>query len=454
MNGIRLVDSLTQDLRDAFRQLRHGPGFSAVVVGTLALGIGGTTAVFSVMHAVLLAPLPYAQPDQLVRIYQQEPGKPDTRRAVSAPQFRMVRGEAASFSDVAARYVREDLGLDLSKDGDGQRLRVLMVTSDYFRTLRPEQFQGPGFQIEDEKAGARRDDRSGARRVVLSNTVWRERFNGDPSIDRNDDPAECGAVRSCGNRAGRLPGSDCGSRRRVAALRPRRRHMSENNSLAVFGRLRTGVGMEQALAELAVLSESAKQRWPEAKASSIVAQPLQHDVAAPSRALLQLLVHRRRARAAGRVRERRQSGPRSRDRPGPGVRGPRGARLQPQPTGPATPDRKLRPGGIRWHRRARAGSTRCQRPPDARPRRAAAARLGRLQPGRAAVRRRGHDGDGVGVRRDAGAASGEERSESLRSCSSRARRPARADKGDCEAASPPRNSRSRWRSSPAPASCR
>ena len=61
MNGIRLVDGLTQDLRYAVRQLRHGPGFCAVVIATLALGIGGTTAVFSAMHAVLLAPLPYPQ---------------------------------------------------------------------------------------------------------------------------------------------------------------------------------------------------------------------------------------------------------------------------------------------------------------------------------------------------------------------------------------------------------
>ena len=106
------------------------------------------------MHAVLLAPLPYAQPDQLVRLYQQEPGKPDSRRAVSAPQFRMLRDEAASLSDVGARYIREDLGLDLAKGGDGQRLRLLAVTSDYFSTLGSA-LRGPGFQTEDEKAAAR-----------------------------------------------------------------------------------------------------------------------------------------------------------------------------------------------------------------------------------------------------------------------------------------------------------
>ena len=198
--------------------------------------------------------------------------------------------EAASFSDVGARYIREDLGLDLSKDGDGQRLRILMVTSDYFRTLRSERFRGPGFQIEDEKAGARREDRSGARRVVLSDTVWRARFNGDPSligttIRLSAEPYEVAGIAP--------PGFQDPIAGAVDAWLPYDLDgdtLSENNSLAVFGRLRTGVSMEQALAELAVLSESAKQRWPDAKASSIVALPLQDDVAAPSRNLLQLLV--------------------------------------------------------------------------------------------------------------------------------------------------------------------
>jgi putative ABC transport system permease protein len=290
MNGSRLVDGVAQDLRYAWRQLRHSPGFSVVVVGTLALGIGGTTAVFSVMHAVLMAPLPYAQPDRLVRLYQEEPGKPDTRRAVSAPQFRMVREEAASFVDVGARYLREDLGLDVSKDGNGQRLRVLMVTSDYFRTLRSEQFLGQGFHTDDEKAGTRREDRAGALRVVLSDATWRARFNGDPSvigttIQLSAEPHEVAGIAPPGFQDPIVGAVDAWLPYDLGGDT-----LSQNNSLAVFGRLRTGVSMEQARSELAVLSESAKQRWPDARASSIVALPLSHDVAAPSRHLLQLLV--------------------------------------------------------------------------------------------------------------------------------------------------------------------
>ena len=173
--------TMKQDLRYAVRQLRRSSGFSAVVIATLAVGIGGTTAVFSVTHAVMLAPLPFAQPGQLVRIYQQEPETATRKGGVSAPHFLTLRDQAASFVDVGARLRTDDLGLDISNGGNPQRLRVLVVTSDYFRTLRAEPFHGPGFQIEDE-AGVPGDDRLGARRVVPSDIVWRARFNGDPSI--------------------------------------------------------------------------------------------------------------------------------------------------------------------------------------------------------------------------------------------------------------------------------
>jgi putative ABC transport system permease protein len=278
------------DLRYALRQIRHSLAFSVVVAATLALGIGGTTAVFSVMHAVLLAPLPYAEPGQLVRIYMEEPGKPSTRGGVSAPHFRTLRDQAASFTDVTARYLREDLGLDLSSaGGDGQRLRALLVASDYFRTLRAEPFLGPGFQLDDE-AGAPGDDRTGARRMVLSDAVWRSRFNGDPSIvgrtiRLSAEPYEVAGVAPAGFEDPVVGAVDAWLPYNLT-----RDTLTQNYSLAVIGRVRTGVSVNQAAAELAVMSEAMKQRWPEVRASSLVARPLQEDVSAPSRSLLQLLV--------------------------------------------------------------------------------------------------------------------------------------------------------------------
>jgi predicted permease len=280
---------IKQELRYALRQVRLSPGFSAVVIATLAVGIGGATAVFSATHTVLLAPLPYAQPGQLVRVYQQEPDNPATRAGVSAPHFRALRDDAASFVDVAARYFREDLGLDISHGRNPERLRVLLVTSNYFRTLRADPFLGRGFQIEDE-TGLPGDDRIGARRVVLSDRIWHARFSRDPSIvgrtiRLSAEPYEVAGIAP--------PGFEDPVAGAVDAWLPynlTRDTMTQNYSLTVIGRVRTGTTITQALAELAILSESMKRRWPEVRASSIAAVPLQEDVVAPSRHLLQLLL--------------------------------------------------------------------------------------------------------------------------------------------------------------------
>ena len=280
--------TMKQDLRYALRQLRRSRGFSAVVIATLAVGIGGTTAVFSVLHAILFAPLPYAQPGELVRIYQQEPENPGTRGGVSAPHFRTLRNQGTSFVDVAARYFREDMGLDISDGGTSQRLRVLLVTNDYFRTLRAEPFRGPGLQVEDE-AGEPGDDRIGARRVVLSDAVWRARFNSDPSIvgttiRLSAEPYEVAGIAPAGFEDPIAGGVDA-----WLPYNLKRDTMTENYSLTVVGRLRSGMSVNQALAELAVLSQSMKRQWPEVRASSIVALPLQEAVVGPSRNLLRLL---------------------------------------------------------------------------------------------------------------------------------------------------------------------
>lgn len=119
-----------QEVRYAIRKLRTSPGFASVVVLTLALGIGGTIAVFSVVHAVLLAPLPYEEPGQLVRFYMQDQGDPSRRHGLSRPHFRELRDHTASFENVVGLYRVFDTGLDLVKDGRAERLRVLAVTSE------------------------------------------------------------------------------------------------------------------------------------------------------------------------------------------------------------------------------------------------------------------------------------------------------------------------------------
>ena len=88
---------------------------------TLGLGIGGATAVFSVVQAVLLAPLPYEEPGQLVRLYQQEPDNPDTRDVLAGTHFTFLREHAASFEDVAALAHYSETGLDLVTDGRAER---------------------------------------------------------------------------------------------------------------------------------------------------------------------------------------------------------------------------------------------------------------------------------------------------------------------------------------------
>jgi putative ABC transport system permease protein len=278
MISMRWAEAAVQDLRYALRQLRRSPAYTAVVAATLALGIGGTTAVFSVVQAVLLAPLPYQQPGRLVRIYQQFPDDPASRYFMSGPYFKTVRDSATSFEDVAALNTYSETGRDLVKDGQAQRLRVLEVTSGYFRTLRSDPLRGPGFDVADE---------TGSPRVVLSDALWQARFNSDPAVigstvHLSAEPYEVAGIAPRGFEdpvAGKV---DAWVPYDLAD-----NTAPENYSLTAVGRLRNGVSPEQARSELAALSQSAKERFP-ARRSAIVALPLQEDLVATSRGPLNL----------------------------------------------------------------------------------------------------------------------------------------------------------------------
>jgi predicted permease len=275
------MDGFRQDIRYAWRQVARSPGFSAVVAATLALGIGATTAVFSVVEGVLLAPLSYYEPGQLVRVYQQEPGNPASRYYLTGPHFREVRDHAASFEHIAALNTYSETGLDLVKDGQAQRVRVLEVTSEYFQTLGPGSLHGPGFAAADE---------TGTRRVVLSDALWRTRFASDPAVigtivHLSAEPYEVAGIAAAGIDDPIVDGVDVWVPYNLAA-----NTMEENYSLTVVGRLRNGITLEQARAELAALSVTMKSRWPAANRSAVVASPLRDDLVAAARGPLQLLL--------------------------------------------------------------------------------------------------------------------------------------------------------------------
>ncbi len=174
------VETTMQDIRFALRALRKNPGFAAVAVLTLALGIGATTSMFSVFHAVLLRPLPYAQPDRLVEIFETNPLKRWDRSVAAAANYADWRRLNAVFTDIAATDGSDDRGnsqLDvfLTGVGDPQRLKALRTTGNLFQLLGAPPLVGRVFTDEETYDG---HDRV----VILSYPLWRSLFAGDPGV--------------------------------------------------------------------------------------------------------------------------------------------------------------------------------------------------------------------------------------------------------------------------------
>jgi putative ABC transport system permease protein len=165
-----VIETLLQDVRYAIRLLRLSPAFAVTAMLTLALAIGANTAIFSAVKGVLIAPLPYADPDRLVRLFEEAPTSPHFPMAPA--DFRDYRAELQTFDGLAA-YFRADMQL-----GDVQRpeqLHGMRVTAGFFRLLGFQPVLGREFELEDEIE-------SNADVVILSNAFWRRRFNGDAGV--------------------------------------------------------------------------------------------------------------------------------------------------------------------------------------------------------------------------------------------------------------------------------
>ena len=166
----RLLEDLAQDARYAIRSLRKHPGFTFVAVLTLALGIGANTAIFSVINAVLLRPLPYENADQLVVLTETVSERPI---GVSYPNFVDWRNQTTAFANVAA--VRHRESFNLTGAGESERLQGRLVSANFLSTLGVNPIAGRDFVAEDDRPGA-------TPTVMLSHALWQRRFGGDQKI--------------------------------------------------------------------------------------------------------------------------------------------------------------------------------------------------------------------------------------------------------------------------------
>lgn len=170
--GFVFLDTLFQDIRYAFRVIRKSPGFTAIAVLTLALGIGANTAIFSVVNAVLLRPLGYPQPGQLVSVSETNIQAGRTNEGMSYPAFTELVDHNDSFSEVGGLAGH---ALTLTGRGEPSEVSTVVITPDFLSVFQTKPLLGRTFLPQDGNAGA-------AAVVVVSENLWRSRLSGDPGI--------------------------------------------------------------------------------------------------------------------------------------------------------------------------------------------------------------------------------------------------------------------------------
>jgi predicted permease len=186
------LEQVGKDVRYALRQIRRNPGFSAVAIATLALGIGANTAMFSAVDAVLIRPLPYADADRLVVVWTDSLRTGEAKFYLTPPEWYEWRRQNTVFTDIAATQPGE---ANLSSETGPEQLPALKVTPNFWSVLGAAPQLGRGFTADE--------DARGARVVVISHGLWHRRFGGSPDvlghvITLNDNPYEIIGVMPTG----------------------------------------------------------------------------------------------------------------------------------------------------------------------------------------------------------------------------------------------------------------
>jgi putative ABC transport system permease protein len=241
-----------QDLRYAARALRKSPGFTAIAALTLALGVGATTAIFSVVNAVMLRPLPFTEPDRLVRIWENNLERGWPTFAVSHPNFLDWRSQSRAFESLAAT---NNAGFTWTSNGEAEVVPGLRVTATFLPALKISPVLGRNFLASEDRPGGN------TRVVLLGDGFWRRAFGADPTvvgrtITLNSQPHTIIGVLPPSFRWG--TNNDM-----LAPLAPDPARNRGDHRLAVIGRVAAGSSIDQARTELETIAARLGQQFPE-----------------------------------------------------------------------------------------------------------------------------------------------------------------------------------------------
>ena len=284
------MTNVGQDIRYGWRVLRKTPGFTAVAVLVLALGIGANTAIFSVVNAVLLQPLPFDQPERLVQLYHVPPqasfpGIP--LFSVSPANFLDWRSQAHSFEGMSAygfgRYT-------LTSTGHPEAIRTVAASHGFFSILHAQPLLGRVFLESEDHPGHEHE-------VVLSYELWRTRFGANPAIVgsnielNNEGYTVIGVMRPGFGFPISSDPANAPQMWKPLAWTAQDRAIRDNHNYGAFARLKPGISIQQAQAELETISNQLAQQYPkDDKGWGATAITLRDDLVGDVRAALLILL--------------------------------------------------------------------------------------------------------------------------------------------------------------------
>jgi predicted permease len=260
--GLRALDMLSQDVRFALRNLRKYPSYTAVVLLTLGLGIGANTAIFSVVHAVLLRPLPYAYGDRLIEVRQQAPKIGVANAGVSVKEVNDYREQTDSL-DAVVEY--HQMNFNLLGRGEASRVQTGVVSANFFDVLGVTPMLGRTFREDD-------DSKNAPAVLILSYAYWQSALGGDPNVigrtfELNDRVhTVVGVLPSIPQFPQASPPDDVFMPPSACPFRSNPQTIENRNArmLTAIGRLKPGLTLERAQRDLAVVISRLGAQYPEA----------------------------------------------------------------------------------------------------------------------------------------------------------------------------------------------